>query len=45
MLINHLPVIPRSGMRGAILPVPICVYRMQRDGFIFAENIPIVAND
>jgi hypothetical protein len=32
-------------MRGAIPPVPICVYRMQRDGFIYAENIPIVENN
>jgi hypothetical protein len=32
-------------MRGAIPPVPISVYRMQRDGFIFAENIPNVANN
>jgi len=39
------PVVPRSGMRGAITPVPICIYRMQRDGFIYDENIPIVANN
>jgi hypothetical protein len=32
-------------MRGIITPVLICVYRMQRDGFIYAENIPIVANN
>jgi hypothetical protein len=32
-------------MHGVITPVPISVYRMQRDGLIFAENIPIVTNN
>ena len=29
-------------MSGAIPPVTICVYRTQRDGFIFAGNIQLL---
>jgi hypothetical protein len=32
-------------MNGVIPPVPICVYKMQRVGFIFDENLPILKNN
>jgi hypothetical protein len=44
-LITPFPVVPVLGMSGVIPPVFIRVYKMQRDGFIFTENLQIVKNN